>query len=450
MISLKRKDKLKTIKYYVQREKKRKRIILFFINVLLASIIVVISFAIIRKYNLQRELQQSMDKERQVIEEQQATLKKIKESYNEYVETVREATIYKFVDDNYEIAGTLSSGTKISLKEKEIISYKDIYFELENINYYVKYTDVKIVDSVEVEDHYRNYIPFNENVVSNNPAILKSDNGEQYTIKEELSLPIIIKDNKRYYVEYDNKLLYLESDKIVRIDKSENSNVKTASKIAVIAYHYTYSSDAGDKCLSPTICHEINQISKQFNYLNENKFYTTTLRDLELFLERKIQLPEKSVTITVDDGWWFDRMYLLANEYKVNVTLFFIGILQNNANILSYSTSSKYVQFASHTYNLHNTGICPGGQGSPLKCSSKETIMSDLKKSREQLKNTTYFAWPFYEYNDYAIELVKEAGFTMAFTGGMYKSYPGVNMYTVPRYTIHNNTKLEEFSEYVN
>lgn len=448
---MKVKDKLKTIRYYFERENGRKRITKFFIfTLVILSLVVFFSFGMIKNYNDQKEQQKLIEDKKRVEKEQKKIVEKIKASYNEYVKTIVKTTLYKLTDGEYIEVGTLSPGTKTTLKEKEIKNYEDTYFELANINYYVKYTDVETIDSIEIDDDYKNYIIFNENIVSNNPAIIQSDDGEQYIINEELSLPIIIKDDNRYYVEYDNKLLYIKSDDVASVIDSNNTSAKTTSKVAVIAYHYTYDSAAGEKCLSTIICHDVTQVSSQFNYLNENGFYTTTLKDLELFLNGKIRLPEKSVTITVDDGWWFDRMYNLANEYKVNVTLFFIGNLQNNADILAYSTSSKYVQFASHTYNLHNVGVCPGGQGSPLKCSNKETILSDLKKNREQLNNTTYFAWPFYEYNDYAIGLLKEAGFAMAFIGGMYKAYPGVNMYTVPRYTIHNDTTLEGFANYIN
>lgn len=449
---MKKKDKLKTIKYYIEREKRRKRIVRLLLFVLSAIIILTSIYGIIsniEKSKKQKEEDIRIKEEEKEKQNQQKILQDIKDSYNSYVVTTCDAKIYKLVDGDYIEVGTISSNVELNLKNKEIKDYNDIYFQLENIDYFIKYSDVKIIDFQTADQRYKNYISFNENVVSSNPTILYDDSGDKYIINETLSLPILIKDNNRYYVDYDNKLLYIEKSDSVNVVSSNNTSAKTASRIAVVAYHYTYDSSAGEKCLSTIICHDVSQIKSQFNYLNENRYYTTTLKELKLFLNDNIRLPEKSVTVTVDDGWWFDRMYTLANEYKVNVTLFFIGNLQNNANILAYSNSSNYVQFASHTYNLHNTGVCSGGQGSPLKCLDKEKILTDLKKNREQLNNTTYFAWPFYEYNDYAISVIKQAGFTMAFTGGMYKAYPGINMYTVPRYTIQYDTTLNEFTDYI-
>lgn len=447
-----KKDKLKTINYYIEREKRRKKALRLLLFVLTAIIILVSIYSVI--YNIDKNKKQKennikLQQEEKEKRTQQRILKDIKNSYNSFVVTTNDAKIYKLVNGEYVEAGTISNGVELNLKSKDIKDYKDVYFELQNIAYFIKYTDVKVIDSLSTDQRYKKYIPFNENVVSSCSTFLYDDRGRKYTINEGLSLPILIKDGNRYYVDYDNKLLYLEKSDSVSIEASINTSVKPASKISVIAYHYTYDSSAGEKCLSTIICHDVSQIKSQFNYLNENEYYTTTLKELELFLNGKIRLPVKSVTVTVDDGWWFDRMYTLANEYKVNVTLFFIGNLQNNADILAYSRSSNYVQFASHTYNLHNTGVCSGGQGSPLKCSDKDKVLADLKKSREQLNNTTYFAWPFYEYNDYAISLIKQAGFTMAFAGGMYKAYPGVNMYTVPRYTVQYNTTLDEFASYI-
>ena len=85
------------------------------------------------------------------------------------------------------------------------------------------------------------------------------------------------------------------------------------------------------------------------------------------------------------------------------------------------------MELASHTHNLHTPIVCSGGQGSPLKCQNKEILLSDLKTSREVLDGTKAFCFPFYEFNNYAISVIEEAGFEMAFFGGSKKVTKGIN-----------------------
>ena len=79
-------------------------------------------------------------------------------------------------------------------------------------------------------------------------------------------------------------------------------------------------------------------------------------------------------------------------------------------------------------------------------------VVEDLKKSRESLNNTTYFCYPFYEYNNHAIESLKKAGFTMALAGqiGDVKVRVGTNKFKVPRYVIYNTTGVESLGRMIN
>ena len=98
---------------------------------------------------------------------------------------------------------------------------------------------------------------------------------------------------------------------------------------------------------------------------------------------------------------------------------------------------------------MHTPNVCSGGQGSILKCGNKEELLADLKKSREQLNGSTVFCYPFFEYNDYAINVLKEAGFTMAFAGGRQKIKVGSNKMKLPRYGVINTSTMEDFKRII-
>ena len=117
---------------------------------------------------------------------------------------------------------------------------------------------------------------------------------------------------------------------------------------------------------------------------------------------------------------------------------------------------TDYIELHSHSHNLHNPGVCPGEQGSAIKCLPRKALIEDLKKSRELLNNTTAFCYPFYEYNEYSTNILKEAGFTMAFIGEVETNYGyklaevNSDKYHIPRFVIFDYTSITDFKKFIN
>ena len=110
--------------------------------------------------------------------------------------------------------------------------------------------------------------------------------------------------------------------------------------------------------------------------------------------------------------------------------------------------NNEYIEFHSHGHNIHNVGQCPGGQGGGIKCLEKSKLLEDLRTSSQLLKGSKVFCYPFYEYNNYAISVLKEAGYTMAFAGllGNGKVHVGTNKFLIPRYTITSDTTVNNLA----
>lgn len=424
------------IKIENEKNKNENSIVIYEYLILIILILLqfIFSYMLDKKITLENELKK-----------QETIYNEIKTKYNTYVKTINDTLIYKLENGKYVEYGSISKNTELELEKKEIKDYQDIYFKLANLDYYIKYKDIEVIESMTSNNNYINYIPFNLNVITKNPVHLYSDEGNIYTINEELNKPIIIKENDKYYIEYDHKLLYLKLDDSREVIHNINSSTEEANSIPVILYHYVYNDSNKSECTNTIICHSISQVRSHFDYLKENNYYTTTMKDLELWIDEKIRLPKNSVTITIDDGWFVDEMKTLLEEYKLHGTLFLITSL-----VPASAYTSNYLEIHSHTDNMHYVGACPGGQGSPIKCLDRQKILDDLKLSREKLNNTKYFSWPFYEYNDYSMGLLKEAGFTMAFKGGSgARAIRGINKYLIPRITIHNSTTVTQFSNYI-
>lgn len=235
------------------------------------------------------------------------------------------------------------------------------------------------------------------------------------------------------------KKVHLKVNEVPKVEvKKEVSSVGKGNGIAVLNYHFTISDEEKSSCSPSSICMNENLFDEHLKYIKENGFYTATLKELEDYLDGYIDLPKKSVVITIDDGWFVSRAIERLEKYDLHGVLFLIGSL---APVTDYA--SKNLEIASHTWNLH------GAYGS-LVNASFDTIIEDLSQSKSSLNGTPYFCYPFYQYDNHVIEALKQTGFTMAFAGGGVKARRGVDKYKVPRIVVGGNDSVATLASYIN
>ncbi len=424
--------------------KKKKRIILILFIILFILVVIQIN-----NTNIEKE---KVIAKQKIIPVTRNNIEKIKENYADNIILKEGSSLYLKDKNIYKKIATVHGKAELSLDPEYII--EDEYFKIKDSNYYIKYMDTKKIDTLSPLSGeyktYKNYIPYHESIILKNKAKLYLSNNSYYELKEG-TFPILIKNDDKYGIEFNNSLVYVSKEDVEKIISSTNTSKNYTNEIAVLNYHYVVSdnNENGEKTeCKQSICITDTMFDSHIKYLKENHFYATSMRDLELYIEGKIQLPEKSVTLTFDDGWYVARTINILNQYQMLGTLFLIGSLASPNDY-----SSPYLEIHSHTWNMHKIGDCPSniGRGGIL-CLDENTILEDLKKSRESLNNTTYFCYPFYDYNERAIELLKKAGFTMAFAGELKDSKVriGQDKYKIPRYVIVNTTSMDTFKKYVN
>ena len=415
--------------------------------------IVVILIIISPLYYICSMRSKSLSASNEKVPEEKISLNDIKNNYNDYVKLINNSSIYIKDEDNYIEFSNIVGEVEVTLDANyEII---DEYFKIKDSDYYVKYDSVLKIDNLSdlsgEYKYYENYIPYNENIILNDKSKLFVDEVNYYEVNGG-SYPLIIKDNGRYGIEFNNRLVYVNSGDVKEIISSENTTDEIADEISVLNYHYVVSASNENGELSECkqiICITDTMFENHIKYLSDNGYYGVSMRDLELFIDGKIQLPKRSVTITIDDGWYVYRSIAILEKYQILGTLFLIGSLETP---LAYK--ANYLEIHSHTWNMHGTNNgddCPNSSfRGGITCLDRETILDDLRKSRESLNNTTYFCYPFYDYTERAIELLKEAGFTMAFAGQDGTSVKvGQDKYRIPRYVIYNYTSMNTFINYV-
>lgn len=378
-------------------------------------------------------------------------VKNITEHYNKYVKTNKDSKLYNLENKKYIEYGTISKGANIVLEDTKIDKNAK-YFKIEGLDLYIGYSDVDKTDEFTYNDRYKKYIPFNSNIkTKSTTSFYDEDNNLVYSINKSYDFEIIVKDTERKGIEFNNQLLYVKDSDIESTYEHHNTDLSNKKNIRTITYHFFYKPEL-ESCNS-SICVSVSTFEQHLKYISDNGYLTLRLPELELYMDGKIQIPEKSTVLTIDDGTIvnLDAIKLL-DKYETHATMFLI----TSVVPVDYFVSD-YLDLESHTDNMHNQYECPGYglQGGGILCLSEDYILNDLRTSQEKLGGSKYLAYPFFDWNDRAIRLLKEAGFQMAFVGAAGAdgvSTPGVtDKYKIKRKTMFSDVDMNEFiNEFLN
>ena len=425
------------------RKKKRnnkKKIIVIIILILVLIIGGVIGFFGYKKYTDEKKQQELLEKKRK---EEEKLLNDIKNSYSENVITNKDSKLYVLKDNKYEESGSITKDSYIELAQKGELELTDKYFKLSNLDYYIYYQDVTPTEKQIIDNHYKNYVPFDFDIVTGDTTNFYLGDKLIYTINSSLQLPVIIDEDNYYYVEFDNRLYMVKKEEVTStIDVPRN--IEVATNIGVLNYHFFYDPTIGESC-NEIICLTTQKFEEQLQYLKNNNFYTATMNDMSLWMNKKIRLPKKTAVLTVDDGAMGtsvengNKLGPLLEKYDLHATLFLITGWWPKENYISPN-----LEIQSHGDNIHNvTG--------EAKTKTKEFLLNDFKTSIDKLGGeNTAFCYPFYAHNETVRSAVRESGFKIAFIGGNRKASQYNDPYQIYRYVVLNNITLNQFINMVN
>lgn len=369
--------------------------------------------------------------------------------YIEQGKTINKTNVYINNNDQYTIAGEIEQDISLTF-----VKLVDEYLLIDGFEqeYYVKAEAISADNITKTKNsRYQEYIPFNENIITKEKTSFYDENNNLlYTLETSYELPIIIKDDNKYGVEFNNELLYINESDVKEIKAANNTEQKNSSGVGVLNYHFFYdenNQEEKSEC-NQIICQSKTKFQSELDYLKENNILTITTQELEWYIDGKVNLP-KSVLITIDDGYMMNHALELLEQNKMYGCVFLITSWFDNVD---FKDDFEYVEFQSHGEKIHDVGTCPGGQGGGIKCLPREQLLADLKTSSDKLGGSFALAYPFYEYNDYSIEILKEAGYRMAFAGENTNSdnlvHVGSNKYRIPRFVMVSYTTESDLDKY--
>jgi peptidoglycan/xylan/chitin deacetylase (PgdA/CDA1 family) len=255
------------------------------------------------------------------------------------------------------------------------------------------------------------------------PQHYQSENYLVYKLKggetpATLAVRFLGDKKKAWVIEDGNKEASFEKDQWVVIPLKDENKAGLQSDgyqvVPILSYQ-----DFAEKCEAPH-CTPRKNFIHQMNYLKENGYRVISLKDLLGFLEYKRGIPEKSVVITVDEGYrsFYKIGYPILNEYGFTATLFITtDLMKRSKNRVTWEQLKKMKK--------NGFEVGSGGQSRTdlTKKKGKEREKAYFKRIENELvrskkiidrklkQKTIYLAFPYGGYNQRILQLSEAAGY---------------------------------------
>jgi uncharacterized repeat protein (TIGR02543 family) len=219
---------------------------------------------------------------------------------------------------------------------------------------------------------------------------------------------------------------------------------KSVSGLPVLMYHWFYDTDKGDE--KPATLKnnwmEASQFKEEMTFLKKANWYFPTWDEVHAYVKGEIDLPDKSIVITVDDGRksFYEYAIPIFERLGVRGTGFIIANKLTAEQAQRYR--SRFVSLQSHTWNMHDGH----GNKSLIQLLPFDEAVADLTSAAAILGTKDALAYPYGYYDDTAVSVCRAAGIKMAFGTSGGKVYPGMDPLRLPRVRISSSQSAEAFS----
>ena len=207
----------------------------------------------------------------------------------------------------------------------------------------------------------------------------------------------------------------------------------------------------------------LNSFKEQMQYLYKNNYTTLTMDELLNFMQRRLDIPEKSVVLNFDDGWKnalnaipiLQKYNMKASFWVITDTIEnpekYAGLYMTQVDLLSIKNEQNF-EIGSHTvthpWNPESnlvTWIKGKPEGKNIQSSYDE--LTDSKTYLESLLKLkiTKLAWPCGWYDKKLVEMAKNIGYTALLTTNNRANAAGDDVFYVNRTFVDGSCDLETF-----
>jgi len=184
----------------------------------------------------------------------------------------------------------------------------------------------------------------------------------------------------------------------------------------------------------------------QMQWLARNGFRAVTMAQLVAHLKQRQPLPAKPVIISFDDGW--EEQYSIAfpmmTKYGLSGTFF---LYTQPLDHTQYMTWAQVRELAAGGMDIQSHSIThPHLRTMAPAAAFKEIAESKAVLEKRLGKPVSAFCYPFGEYNNTILEMVKRAGYAAAVTLASGYRQRADELYTLRRIRVSYRDSLDDFA----
>lgn len=240
-------------------------------------------------------------------------------------------------------------------------------------------------------------------------------------------------------------------------------DVQVDHGIPVLIYHHLVADQENSIFKDSTSVYDIDSFEQQVDYLKENHYFTISLKDLDLWMQKKQALPGKAVALTFDDANLSVEklVYPILKENNMHATTFVIGNRVKEEvtpfNMYSFQFAGfnelrnmeDIFDLEYHTYAFHEFNTKTGR--SLLQDASNDELAQDFISTKNVLQTVdaeitpSYFSYPYGKYVTEQEPVLLQSGVSLAFLNKGGKATIDSPRLYVPRVPIQAKMTLDDF-----
>jgi len=226
-------------------------------------------------------------------------------------------------------------------------------------------------------------------------------------------------------------------------------NMDGFQKVPILLYHdFSKTRSSKMKVLE-------SSFEAQMRFLKENDYHVITLDQFLNFMEYKEQIPEKSVVITIDDGWksLYTIAYPILKKYNYPATLFVYTDFIGGNKALTWNQIRELAEygFDIQCHTKTHRYLTKIKEGETFK-QFFESVEKELTYPKKLLKkkidrDCNCLAYPYGKTSSLVAAMLKKYGYRAAFTVTRGGNPFYLHNYNINRSAIYGQYDLEKFKK---